>query len=448
MKAIAYVLLFLACHCVGLAQEASRRDDASPHISRSVTAGKIRLHYLDWGGNGETILFLSGAGDTAHAFDQLAPRLTDRFRVLGLTRRGYGESEKPEKGYDVPTLTEDVRHFLDAMKIDRVTLIGHSAGGNEMIHFAGRYPDRTTKLVFLDAAYDRREVPAIEARDPLAERPSTKPSDQMGLAERIEGEFFREMDRYKPDLKRIKAPTLNFYAIFEKHWALKANTDEETRRKAQSFIESYVQPYQNRNIERFRKEVPHAKIVVVRGSHHYFFRDANKFDEVLATIRHFLRAEKTATPISLKTVSPDPSIGIESDILITADPVLEVPAAAAVMEVKKQFPLAMRRKDRAIFERILARDFTFRGSKGFFDRQDYIANRTAGEVTEWTVKFENIVLQFIGETCVLTYRNVINGIENNQKYTEFMTWTDVYAKEDGVWKLRAVHLVDFRETDH
>src|SRR5689334_12563787 len=78
--------------------------DKSPHKSAFVTVNGVRLHYLDWGGAGETLLFLHGMGGTAHFYDDFAPRFTNQFRVLGLTRRGHGESEMPENGYDTATL--------------------------------------------------------------------------------------------------------------------------------------------------------------------------------------------------------------------------------------------------------------------------------------------------------------------------------------------------------
>jgi pimeloyl-ACP methyl ester carboxylesterase len=91
--------------------------DSSPHQSRFVRANGVRLHYLDWGGQGQTLLFLSDIGFTAHSFDDLAPRFTDRFRVLALTRRGHGRSEKSLSGYDRETLTDDLRLFLDQLNL-------------------------------------------------------------------------------------------------------------------------------------------------------------------------------------------------------------------------------------------------------------------------------------------------------------------------------------------
>jgi pimeloyl-ACP methyl ester carboxylesterase len=101
------------------------------------------------------VLFLSGAGHTAHVWDEFAPRFTDQFRVLALTRRGFGESEQPHSGYQRATLAEDIRALLDSLGIRRVHLVGHSIAGEEMTRFAGSYPERVGRLVYLDAAYDR-----------------------------------------------------------------------------------------------------------------------------------------------------------------------------------------------------------------------------------------------------------------------------------------------------
>jgi alpha-beta hydrolase superfamily lysophospholipase len=107
-----------------------------PPKSGFVTANSIRLHYLDWGGSGDTILLLPGFNDTAHVYDDFAPQFTDRFHVIGLTRRGVGESDKPADGYDTSTRVEDIRQFLDALSVGKVSLIGHSMAGDELPLFA------------------------------------------------------------------------------------------------------------------------------------------------------------------------------------------------------------------------------------------------------------------------------------------------------------------------
>ena len=52
------------------------------------------------------IVLLHGLGTTAHTFDDLAPRFTDRFRVFALTRRRHAESDHPEGGYTIAETTD------------------------------------------------------------------------------------------------------------------------------------------------------------------------------------------------------------------------------------------------------------------------------------------------------------------------------------------------------
>jgi pimeloyl-ACP methyl ester carboxylesterase len=132
-----------------------------------VTVNGIRLHYLDWGGHGPTLIFLTGMGATAYIFNKFAPRFTDKFRVLALTRRGHGDSDTPETGYDADTLTEDICQFMDTLNIEKAILAGHSLAGVELTHFAATYPTRVEKLIYLEALDDRRGFPEIMEQNPL-----------------------------------------------------------------------------------------------------------------------------------------------------------------------------------------------------------------------------------------------------------------------------------------
>ena len=98
---------------------------------------------------------LAGHGDSAHVFDDFAPSLTSTFHVFALTRRGFGASAQPKAGYDLSTLVNDIARVVDALKLQRVYLVGHSIAGDEMTRFALTFPEKTGKLVYLDAAYDR-----------------------------------------------------------------------------------------------------------------------------------------------------------------------------------------------------------------------------------------------------------------------------------------------------
>jgi len=161
-------------------------------------------------------------------------------------------------------------------------------------------------------------------------------------------------------------------------------------------------------------------------------------------------AGKAFSQINVKEQSNRPDIDISDYTLITNNAEADRADAEAIMEVKKNYPVAMRTKDRALFDRILARNFTFRGRADFFGRADYIDNRVQGAITDWSVKYENIALQLFGEIAIVTYRNVIKGNDALGKpdYTEHMSWADIYLKENGEWKIGAVHLIDYREEIH
>ncbi len=129
--------------------------DSSPHQIRFVTVEPgVQLEVLDWGGNGEDIVFLAGLSMNAHSFDDFGPRFTDTHRVVAITRRGHGASSWPDSGYSLDRLVEDIRVVLDTLGIGRVILAGNSLAGDEMTRFAGDYPERVGALVYIDAAHD------------------------------------------------------------------------------------------------------------------------------------------------------------------------------------------------------------------------------------------------------------------------------------------------------
>src|SRR5262249_51332232 len=78
-------------------------------------------------------------------------QFTDRFRVIGITRRGFGRSSRPANGYDLSTRARDDIAVLDSLNIRRAVIVGHSVAGTELSALAAGYPDRVDKLVYLDA---------------------------------------------------------------------------------------------------------------------------------------------------------------------------------------------------------------------------------------------------------------------------------------------------------
>jgi non-heme chloroperoxidase len=135
-------------------QEPAAWHDPSPHSVQFVTVDKdVRLEVLDWGGTGRPVVLLSGLGNTAHVFDDFAPKLTAQYHVYGITRRGFGASSVPADGYTADRLGDDVLAVLDALKIDRPVLVGHSIAGEELSSVGTRHPERVSALIYLEAYY-------------------------------------------------------------------------------------------------------------------------------------------------------------------------------------------------------------------------------------------------------------------------------------------------------
>ena len=114
----------------------------------------VKLEVLDWGGTGRPLVFLSGLGDTAHVYDEFAPRFTARYHVYGITRRGFGDSSKPQPtdaNYSAQRLGEDVVAVIDALKLDHPVLVGHSIAGEELSYVGNHDPGKVAGLIYLDA---------------------------------------------------------------------------------------------------------------------------------------------------------------------------------------------------------------------------------------------------------------------------------------------------------
>jgi pimeloyl-ACP methyl ester carboxylesterase len=136
-------------------------QDPSPHSVQFVVAEeKVKLEVLDWGGGGRSLVLLAGLGNTAHVFDEFAPKLTAAgYHVYGITRRGYGASggngasSAPEFGYSADRLGDDVLAVIGALKLDRPVLVGNSLAGEELSSVGSRHPEKVAGLIYLDAAY-------------------------------------------------------------------------------------------------------------------------------------------------------------------------------------------------------------------------------------------------------------------------------------------------------
>jgi pimeloyl-ACP methyl ester carboxylesterase len=151
------VSALLALSCSIAQAGTSPAVDVTPHTRQFVTTNDgVRLEVLDYGGSGSPLIFLGGLGETAHELDPLAARFADQHHVYGITRRGYGASDKPDPAtadYSADRLGDDVLNVIDKLGIEKPVIVGHSLAGEEMSSIASRYPQKVVGLIYLDAGY-------------------------------------------------------------------------------------------------------------------------------------------------------------------------------------------------------------------------------------------------------------------------------------------------------
>ncbi len=254
-----------------------RKRDKKPRSS-FVTVNGVKLHYLDWGGKGEAILFLHSLSWTAYKYEKFAPRFADKYRVLALTRRGNGLSDKPDRGYDVRTQVEDIKQFLDALKIDRITLIGNSMPADEMTLFAGIYPERVNKLVYLTGfGWDHARFNELISADPTEMWQMNSLIDYNDFQRKVE----EERKDFRPDYTKIQAPVLALYGrskwwkkplilytldeepeLIEdvkderaKKYFLELRGNPAARRRIEEYWDRIYVPYFDEQVARFRREI-------------------------------------------------------------------------------------------------------------------------------------------------------------------------------------------------
>lgn len=321
VQLVVFLFVFAGSASFSIAQD--NWADRSPHKEGFVTANNVKLHYLDWGGDGEAMIFLTGMGVSPHLFDDLAPKFNKSFRVLGLTRRGLGKSDKPANGYDTATLAEDLRGFLDALKIKRATLVGWSLAGTEMTRFVEKYPRRVSRLVYLDSAYDYSKMPEIWAQDPAGNPPTAEDLASFGaakkwvtktlgmwsdaveadgravnlqpdgtvkldpLSESVSKQLFEGMAQHQPNFAKIKVPVLAFYAVAQSHPGILPDANAETKRKAEKYWNEVFLPRQREQINDFKRAVPAARVVELDAPHLCFIRASDE-ERIVSEMLNFI----------------------------------------------------------------------------------------------------------------------------------------------------------------
>jgi non-heme chloroperoxidase len=112
-----------------------------------------RIHYKDWGARGTPVILSHGWPLNSDAWESAALFLAENgHRAIAHDRRGHGRSSQTWNGNEMDTYADDLATLIETLDLRDVTLVGHSTGGGEIVHYVGRHgSERVAKLVLVSA---------------------------------------------------------------------------------------------------------------------------------------------------------------------------------------------------------------------------------------------------------------------------------------------------------
>ena len=156
---------------VGAAPTSRPAVQASSRLTQGLTFAEVRLstgirmrYAVQGDPNGRPVVLLHGITDSWFSWSRVLPLFPAEWRVYALDQRGHGGTSRPDSGYSLPEMADDVIAFLESQGIDRAALVGHSMGSLVAQHVAARAPSRVSRLVIVGSGVTAANPVVAEVR--------------------------------------------------------------------------------------------------------------------------------------------------------------------------------------------------------------------------------------------------------------------------------------------
>jgi pimeloyl-ACP methyl ester carboxylesterase len=193
---------------------------ANGPTSHSFISQQLRLHYVDWGGDGPPLILVHGGRDHCRSWDWVAEALKNDWRVIAPDLRGHGDSAHAAGGgYGMAAYVYDLAQLIHQLRQGPVTLVAHSLGGNIALRYTGLYPEAVSKLVAIEGLGPSPRMLAERAKQPAAERLRSWIEEQRKLAGRLPRRYasiedaFARMQEENPRLTPEQARRLTIHGV-------------------------------------------------------------------------------------------------------------------------------------------------------------------------------------------------------------------------------------------
>jgi len=130
-----------------------------------VIVNGIRMHYLEWGGDGPPILIVHATGFLGRIYRPIAEPLTAIGRVVSFDQRGHGDSGRALDGdYGWDRSVADLQGLIEALGLEGVRALGHSAGATAIGALASDRPDLIARAVLIEPVIFEPETQVSQDR--------------------------------------------------------------------------------------------------------------------------------------------------------------------------------------------------------------------------------------------------------------------------------------------
>ncbi len=115
-------------------------------------AGSTPLHIADSERGEKCVVLLHGYLESMYVWDDFLPLITPKVRVITVDIPGHGISQVSGEIHTMEYIADVIHDMLDAMSIEKITLVGHSMGGYVSLAFCAKYAERLDGLVLLSSS--------------------------------------------------------------------------------------------------------------------------------------------------------------------------------------------------------------------------------------------------------------------------------------------------------
>jgi pimeloyl-ACP methyl ester carboxylesterase len=117
---------------------------------REITLHGHRVSYRT-AGSGPLLVLIHGIAGSSATWEEVLPRLAERYTVVAPDLLGHGSSAKPRADYSLGAYASAIRDLLGVLGYERGTIVGHSLGGGVAMQFAYQFPERCERMVLVSS---------------------------------------------------------------------------------------------------------------------------------------------------------------------------------------------------------------------------------------------------------------------------------------------------------